>query len=351
MNDEFEFYTIDPRTALAEQAEIRALLARCGLGYDEGIDVFVICRSERRLIACAGLECNIVKCVAIEPQFRGGSLGCKLLGEVLALTQERGHWHLFLYTRPENERFFGGCGFHPVVRVPGQVTLMENTPVGIGSYCRQLAAKKKPGARIGSIVMNANPFTIGHQYLVQQAARACDWLHVFVVGEDASFISYRDRFALVDSCISGLPRVTLHAGSQYMISRATFSAYFFKEKGLVGDCCTAVDLLLFRQYIAPALGITQRFVGTEPFCPTTRKYNTDMHHWLQDVESAAAPGVEVVEIPRLSRLGQPVSASEVRRLLRQRDFYRLEALVPQETFDLLLGKYQTDRLPPMDAVA
>jgi [citrate (pro-3S)-lyase] ligase len=345
MHDDCEFFTMDPATDPALQAEIRCLLGKCGLDYEEGIDVFVVCRPKGRLVACAGLQGNIVKCCAIEPDWRGESLSLKLLSEVVHLAYERGHSHLFLYTAPDNVEFFQGCGFHPLAEMPGYVSLMENTPVGIRSYCNKLKAERKPGAVIGSIVMNANPFTLGHRYLVSEAAEACDWVHVFVVGEDASLISYRDRYALVESGIRGIERVTLHHGSQYMVSRATFPAYFFKEKGVVGQCCTAIDLLLFRNYIAPALGITHRYVGTEPFCPTTRKYNEDMKYWLQQAPTGTPP-LTVVEIPRMVRLGSPISASEVRRLLDVREFDRIEALVPPATLELLYAKYRTVYFPP-----
>ena len=68
--------------------------------------------------------------------------------------------------------------------------------------------------------MNANPFTFGHQYLVRLAASQCDWLHVFVVREDVSQFSYRDRYALVKAGVAGIPNLTLHHGSEYMVSRA-----------------------------------------------------------------------------------------------------------------------------------
>lgn len=340
MLDDLDFYTIDPAANLSLQQQIRDLLACCGLDYEEGIDAFVICAPNHRVVGCAGLEGNIVKCVAISPEWRGSSLSLKLLSEVQHLAYERGFNHLFLYTAPHNVDFFQGCGFYPLAEVPDYVALMENTPVGIRSYCARLATLRKPGTVIGSIVMNANPFTLGHHYLVSQAARACDWLHVFVVAEDASLISYRDRFSLVETGIRGIDKVTLHEGSQYMISRATFPAYFFKEKGMVGQCCTAIDLLLFRNYIAPALGVTHRYVGTEPFCPTTRKYNEDMKSWLQEAPTGAA-AVTVVEIPRTIRLGSPISASEVRRLLSAGEFDRIEALVPPATLELLYDKYRT----------
>jgi [citrate (pro-3S)-lyase] ligase len=342
MTDDLDISIVDPVRQPDERQEIERFLDTCGLDDEQGVEVFVVFRHGRQIVACAGLEQNIVKCVATDPLYRGESISLKVVSEVIHLAYDRGHTHLFLYTRPANVPFFTGCGFYPIVEVPGLVTLMENTPIGIRSYCRQLTARKVAGERIGAVVMNANPFTRGHRYLVERAAEASDHLHVFVVAEDASYFPYSDRFQLVKAGIEGIPRLTLHAGSQYMISRATFSSYFFKEKNMVGDCFTAVDLLIFREWIAPALGITHRFVGTEPFCPTTNKYNVDMKYWLQADLSARAP-VSVVEIARTEQDTIPISASEVRRLLATSDFDRIGRLVPPTTLQLLRAKYSTPR--------
>jgi [citrate (pro-3S)-lyase] ligase len=246
--------------------------------------------------------------------------------------------HLFLYTKPENQVLFEGCGFHRLVSVLNAACLMENTPVGIRDYCDTLAAFRQPGKRIGSIVMNANPFTLGHRHLVLQALKQCDWLHVFVVAEDVSTIAYADRLELVRAGLKGMDRVTVHGGSRYLISKATFPAYFIKDSRVVEACSMAVDLLLFRNYIAPALGITHRFVGSEPFCPVTRKYNQDLHEWLERAPEKA-PAVHVVEFPRLEINGRPISATDVRQLLAVGDFKTIASLAPATTIALLHEKY------------
>ncbi|SFN60891.1 [citrate (pro-3S)-lyase] ligase [Formivibrio citricus] len=337
MND-YEFRCIDPRFDLNEREQIRALLSGYELGFDEGIQTFVIAAEQGQVKACAGLDGNVVKCVALAPEFRGESVSLKLMTEVVNVAYERGHTHLFLYTHPKNKLFFQGCGFYPLVEVPDYVTLLESTPFGIRRYCEELQQLRQPGSKIGCIVMNANPFTLGHQYLVRTAAAQCDWLHVFLVREDASQFPFRERFALVEAGIAGIPKVTLHKGSKYMISRATFPDYFFKEKGKVGACFTGIDLLLFREYIAPALGVTHRFVGSEPFCETTCQYNLDMRHWLQDAPSRS-PALEVVELPRTEAGGRAISASEVRRALQAGDVARLRQLVPEATLALLCKNY------------
>ena len=267
---------VEPETEDAERREIKKLLVSCGLLYEQGIEAFVVCRDRDRLVACAGLQQNVIKDVAILPEYRGGALSLKLVSEITYHAMSQGHATLFVYTEPKNAEFFRGCGFYDLVEMPDTVVLMENTPIGIRSYCRQLQKHRVAGAKIGCVVANANPFTYGHRYLIEQAAKECDWLHLFMVKEDVSLFSYQDRYYLAQENIAGIPNLTLHAGSQYMVSRATFSCYFLKDQGIVGKCHTAVDLLMFRNHIAPALGITHRFVGTEPFCPTTEKYNNDM---------------------------------------------------------------------------
>jgi [citrate (pro-3S)-lyase] ligase len=329
-----EFYAVEPATDPPRRQAIERLLARYGLDYDARVPLFVIGEVDGRIAACAGLDGNVVKCVAIDVDYQGSALSCSLLTEVTALAAENGHTHLFLFTRPTSAAFFRGCGFYPLAEAPGLAVLMENTPIGIRSYCDRLRAFRRPGRRIGAIVMNANPFTLGHQYLARVASEACDWVHVFVVGEDASQFAYRDRFRMVERGLAGMANITLHEGSSYIISRATFPDYFLKEKESAGACCTAIDLTLFRDHIAPALGITDRFVGTEPYCPTTENYNRAMQDCLRR-PGAGAPGLAVVEIERLTCDGRPISASEVRRLLESGDFAGIARLVPPTTLAYL----------------
>lgn len=320
------------------RAEIAAFLRSCDLSLDPHVTELVTVRSDGRLVACAGTHDDVVKCVAVAPALRGGNITATLMTQVSNLAADRGVFHLFLYTKPGNRELFESCGFYTIVEVPGAIVLMENTPVGISRYCESLAAQRRPGKRIGCIVMNANPFTFGHLYLVQKAAEGCDWLHVFVVGENASLIAYEDRLMLVREGLRDVSRTTVHPGSRYMISKVTFPSYFLKSHGMVDQCYTALDLLVFREHIAPALGITHRYVGTEPFCPVSAKYNADMKHWLTFAVCRSAP-VTVVEIERLAVAGRAISASEVRQLLRHDNFDAMSALAPAAIVALLRTKY------------
>jgi len=313
-------------------AAVRKLLADNNLGVDSDITTFVEAWSGNRLVGCAGLAASVIKCVVVDPLLRGENLSAQLLTEVENLALARGHFHLFLYTKPCNRERFEHSGFWPIVQSGNDAILMENIPSGIQRYCRTLQAYRVPGKRIGCIVMNANPFTLGHRHLVEQAAKSCDWLHVFVVREDASFFPFSTRLQMVKMGVSDLANVTVHEGSQYIISRATFPAYFLKETGKVQQAWSEIDLLIFRNYIAPALGITHRFIGSEPFCDVTYQYNQAMYRVL-------AGAVEVVEIPRMKVSGNAISASEVRRLLKTYQFSRIRGIVPDSTFAILESDY------------
>jgi [citrate (pro-3S)-lyase] ligase len=331
---DLEFSVVRAEESPGDIEEVKKLLAANRLELDTQIEIFVLCRSQGRLIACAGLDHNVIKGVAVEQDFRGESLSLRLGTEIVRQAAARNLFHLFLYSNPDNEMLFRGWGFYPLVRVPDLVLLMENSPIAIQRYCDTLCAQRQPGQKIGGIVLNANPFTLGHRYLVEQTAAACDWLHVFVVREDASEFSYADRFALVAAGVNDIAKLTLHPGSDYIISRATFPGYFLKEKAAIDWSWAAIDLLLFREYIALALGITHRYVGAEPFDRATNAYNASMKYWLQESVSAAPP-IGVVEVPRSCVRGTAISASAVRKLLAAGDFSAIEELVPATTMQFL----------------
>ena len=172
-------------------------------------------------------------------------------------------------------------------------------------------------------------------------ARQCDWLHLFVVKEDASFFSYQDRVALIEQGIAGIDNVTLHPGSAYVISRATFPGYFLKDKGVVDDCYCQIDLQLFRERLAPALHITHRFVGNEPLCPLTRNYNKRMKQLLE--APGETPPITVVELERVEKEGGPISASRVRKLYKERQWSAIAPLVPAGTLSYLMHRAEREQ--------
>ena len=179
------------------------------------------------------------------------------------------------------------------------------------------------------MVANCNPFTLGHQYLIEQAAKACDTLHLFVLSEDASLFPADVRMELVKKGTAYLPNVLVHPTSDYLISSATFPTYFLKEEQIEKGAGGQLDLVVFGQHFAPALDIRCRFVGQEPFSPITALYNKQMQEILPRF------GIQVVEIPRKEEGGAAISASRVRALLVEGKLDEVRALVPDTTWEFL----------------
>lgn len=336
-SDVIQYHIVNVTLDASMQTAIRTLLQANNLDMDAGVSLFAVALAGKTLTGCAGLDGNIVKCVAVDPVWRGENVCAGLLSEIQNFSMTQGHLHLFLYTRPANRRCFQHCGFWSIAETDN-VLLMENTPRGISQYCAALSKSRRPGKVIGSVVMNANPFTLGHRYLAQQAAARCDWLHLFVVEEDASSFSFIERLAMVKAGVADLTNVQVHKGGAYIISRATFPSYFLKTSAAIEQAWCELDLQIFRQHIAPALNITRRFVGSEPFCSLTRQYNQAMFASLSTA-NAAFPAIQVVELPRMTDAsGVPISASQVRRLLAQQQFDALKSRVPATTFQHLQQK-------------
>ena len=188
--------------------------------------------------------------------------------------------------------------------------------------------------RGGVVVMNCNPFTLGHRYLIEQAAKQVERLYVMVVREDCSIFAYTERKAMVEQGVADIENVSIIDGSDYAISRATFPTYFLKRLDDAADTQMLLDLDLFRRHIAPALGATVRFVGTEPTDQLTRRYNQLMHEALKDVR----------EINRLEKDGNAVSASRIRKAMEEGDMNTIRQLVPPTTLPYIIAHLATQAL-------
>ena len=214
------------------------------------------------------------------------------------------------------------------VREPGPARSPAPDIAGLRGYLNFLERVRVPDARdAGAIVMNCNPFTLGHLYLVERALEQTGMLYVFIVEEDRSAFSFRDRFSMARAALAGKERVRVLPSGTCIISSSTLPEYFTKDDIRDVAIDASLDIALFAEHIAPALDITKRFFGHEPFCAVTGQYNREMEEHLP------RHGVAFVEIPRLTADGVGISASEVRRLANAAppDWERLARLVPEST--------------------
>ena len=301
------------------------LLESESLHIDSSLDVsYGLFDEAETLAATASAYKNTLRCIAVRKKLQGEGLLPLLMTELIADRNEHGFFNLFIYTKREAAPFFEKLGFYPIVTVAGKLVFLENKKNGFEKYCAALQKTGMYSGSVGAIVMNANPFTKGHYYLVEQAAAALDHLHLFMVSDDASAIPFAVREQLIKENTAHFKNISYHRTQDYLISSATFPAYFLKDSDEAIALQAALDADIFIR-IAHALHITHRFVGDEPFSHVTGLYN----RILQD--SLPAHGVQLHVIPRKTESGVPVSASAARLLLQQEDWTKLADILPPVT--------------------
>lgn len=357
MCDNRHYISEAPLSLNSVRRRVEAFLAANGLRLAPLDRYVVVTRDEDgdEILAGGGLDGNVIKCVAVSESARSEGLMNILVSRLIAIAREEGRESVKAFTKPENEGIFKSLGFALIASSPNAI-LMENGRGGLPEYKKYLASLARPG-RNGAIVMNANPFTKGHRYLVEQAASQVDNLYVIVVREDRSRFPYAERKAMIEAGCAGLDNVVVCEGSDYAISAATFPTYFLKKLDDATDTQIALDLDLFVNHIAKPLGVTVRFAGSEPEDALTRRYNELMAEILPGtsvavVRQAHQPDSELVkgsalrqarrpidfiEIPRLEQNGNPISATSLRRALDKGNLKEAMEYIPKSTVPYLVA--------------
>lgn len=225
--------------------------------------------------------------------------------------------------------------------ITNRINIMKNEAIELDDYIQDIKEKSigfvLDNEKIGGVVINANPFTRGHAFLIENALKIVDKLFVFVVSEDASFFSFKDRFNIVKRNTMHNHRVRVVPSGKFCISKYTFPDYFRKEEIQNKVISTYKDIQIFAKKIAPSLNIQYRFVGEEPNDYITRQYNEEMRNELFKY------GISFIEIPRaVLKNGEIISATVVRKLYRENKWIEMENFCTQETIHFLKKmKYST----------
>ncbi|MDD3369993.1 MAG: [citrate (pro-3S)-lyase] ligase [Lachnospiraceae bacterium] len=317
-----------------ELESLKKFLERMNLGYDQGIEYSAcILNDNYEIIGTGSVDQNVIKCVAIDPEYQGQGLAAAIISNLVQYLFEKERTHIFIYTKPNNLAMFTDMGFYKILETP-DILFMENRSQEFLSFLRELREETPREAygercKIGAVVANCNPFTLGHQYLLKKSLEQCDYLHLFILSDNRSTFSAMDRYQMVKEGIKSLDRIILHRTSDYMVSAATFPTYFFKDQAFGERANCRLDLALFASRIAPELHITRRFVGTEPYCEVTKAYNEELKKELP------VYGIAVTEIERKTEDDIPISASEVRRCITRQDYEQMKKLVPDAVYEYL----------------
>lgn len=310
-----------------------ALLNKMELKTEKLLDETYGIYEHEKLIATGSIYSNVIKCIAIDENYQGGSVFNELISFLMNRIYENGHHKIYVYTKPKSEKAFSFLGFNKIEQVSDKLVFMENATNGFSNYIDNLKKYAFTDKKSGAIVMNANPFTNGHLYLIEYARKICDIVHIFVVSEDVSVFDFETRKKLIALGTAHLDGIYIHQTNSYMVSAQTFPSYFLKEDVDVTRVQANLDARIFKYHIANALSIDVRFVGEEPFSKTTEIYNEEMQKVFRDEEPINYPELQIIK--RLENNNSAISASTVRKLIATGQIEQVKPLVPPTTYEFL----------------
>lgn len=310
MNAVFDLRTV-PLSSARFRSQAEALLARHDLRLDPLDEMVGIYDSDDQLRGCGGYRHTTLKCIAIDEELQGNDLASRLVSELMnRIWADKPGAHITLFTKPKNEALFASLGFGLIGR-SSQAILMETPKAAFASWLDDLRKLPEAG-KVAAIVMNANPATRGHLHLIEKTAKAYDRVRVVLIdGDPEGPFTKEERMAALKEAVAPLGNVDVVASGPYAVSQATFPTYFLKKLTDASDVQMELDLNIFADSIAPALGAAVRVVGEEPLDPLTAAYNAAMTRVLPQ------KGIAVEVNPRLESEGTPISASRLRKAIAE----------------------------------
>lgn len=333
---------IYPNDKLSNKRILQLLNAE-GIKRDRNLDYTCAAYdSDYNIIGTGSCFGNTLRCLAVSHEHRGEGLTNKIISHLIQYQFERGNYHLFIYTKYTTYHLFKDLGFYEIVRIKDQIVFMENKKTGFSDYLNELKKnninnidhnKKK----VAAIVMNANPFTLGHQYLIEKASQENDILHLFIVSEDKSIVPFKVRKQLIKEGTKHLTNIIYHDSGPYIISSSTFPSYFQKDEKDVIESHANLDIEIFSK-IAKALDINVRYVGEEPTSLVTGIYNQLM------IKKLPENGIQCVVVPRMTNKegNEVISASDVRKAIKEGQFEKMKNMVPECTYKFFMSEEGKD---------
>lgn len=314
-----------------EIKEIKTFLNKFNLEYEDDIDYSIAINLNGTIIATASKHKNVLKCFAVLEEYQGFGITNSLIKKIEDRMFEEGLYHFFIYTLSHNKDKFISIGYNEIITADG-ICILENGNKNITSFLNNIKSNNNiSDNEKACIIMNANPFTLGHKYLIELAAKENDEVIVFVVSEEKSSFPFKNRFKLVKDGVVDFKNVTVVETGPYMISNATFPTYFLKKMTNVLKLQTKIDCEIFLKYYKKIFNITKRYIGNEPYCNVTKTYNNMMTSILP------INGVLVIKYDRLTINNDIISASKVREYLKNNDFESIKKYVPENTYSFLIS--------------
>jgi [citrate (pro-3S)-lyase] ligase len=264
--------------------------------------------------------------IGIKQEYQNQNVTNIIMNELIKRLYQKNIDKFFIYTKPDVYKHFLNYDFKLLVET-NDLILLENNLNSINDYYKNIPTKKGNRA---CIVMNLNPLTNGHLYLIEKASKENDDVILFLVEEDRSYFSYNDRYNILKQALKDYKNIHIIPSGPYIISKLTFPTYFIKDKSKISKIYMELDVKLFTEKLIPLFDIDKRYVGDEPLDEMTNLYNITLKKYLDD---------KLIIVPRLTENSNIISASLVRKLIENKDFETIKKYVPKATYDFIISKY------------
>lgn len=311
-----------------EIQKVKNFLESVGLKYDNDIEYTLYIEDDDDIIATISAAKYIIKGFAIRKDYQGLNIGNILISNIINYFHNQKIYYYQVFTKPENKNIFLSLNFSHIASSKN-VCLLECNNFSIIETLNKIKNDLNlPTPDIASIVINANPTTNGHLYLIKTAAQRHQNLIILLVEEDKSVFSFSDRLFMLTEATKHLPNVHIIPSTKYIISSLTFPSYFLKKDVDEVYEQAEIDAIIFKNYFMPILGIKKRYVGTETDI-VTNKYNQKLKEILGD---------DLIIIDRTKFNDEVISASLVRKLLKNNKLHEVTNYLPSSTVEFLNSK-------------
>lgn len=279
-----------------------------------------------KLIGTGTIYKNVIKLIAIDVNYRQENILPTIVTKLIKELVKRKVFKYFVFTKIDHVDAFRQLGFKLISKT-SLVAYLENSFYPIKDKLLEIASTISPkkGSR-AAIVMNCNPITNGHLYLIEQASKQETDVIVFLVEENKSLFPFEIRIQLVKDAVAHLNNVYVIGSTEYLISSITFPSYFIKDLTDEAEIQMELDAVVFNDYFMPIFKIDKRYVGTEPMDFFTKNYNDVLKKVLKE---------KLIVVERLLLNKRVVSATLVRDLFKKKRFNALKSLVPPSTYNFL----------------
>ena len=293
------------------------------LHFEKSDEYFAI-RDDGKIIATGAYKDNVIKLLAVDADYREEGFLPKIISHIKDELLSKGFKTTYIFTKPEYESVFNSLSYKTFAKTDKMLLVADN----FDEYNELINRVNDAGKFNACIVMNANPFTKGHRYLVEYAAQRISNVIVFVVEANKSKFTFEERFKMVEDGLQDI-WVEVMPGGKFIISDMTFPSYFLKDDTDVARAHASLDAEIFVNRIAKDLGIRQRYVGDEPYDKLTQIYN-------EELKKRENENFKLMVVRRKAVEDEIISASKVRKLIEEgKDFSKF---LPESTLSIIGGE-------------